>query len=78
MGRFWTELAEKGFSKKIGVEILPILLAGIRVGVAKHPRLGLQRTATPTASNFLRFRTQGLQTRKAERFGVENARNPIA
>ena len=46
--------------------------AGESRGVALLSLRGSQRTATPTAPSFLRFRTQGLQTRKTERFGVED------
>lgn len=56
---------------KIGGTCRPILVAGIRVGVAEHPRLGSHRTAEPTVQGFFALKAIGVEIDPFYAFGVE-------
>ena len=57
MRAFWRWLK----TEKIGGITRPILVAGIRVGVAERSRLGSHRTAKPTVKGFSRVYAIGVK-----------------
>ena len=59
--RHESRLCEVGYTVKTLGRNRPILLAGIRVGVAERSRLGSHRTAKPTVKGFSRVRSIGVK-----------------
>ena len=62
-------------TEKIGGLDRPILVAGIRVGVASPSRLGSQRTATPTVQGFLALLRLGVGFEDVLGFGARYKNN---